>query len=371
MKRVLLLATLLLAVGLCVALAGFGLQAWRYLHTPLELPDRGVVLEIPAGLSAAGVAKRLQAAGIIERPDVFSRWARLSGKAARLQAGEYVFNPGVTPRGILAILEAGNVMLHPLTLLEGWSWREVRDAITASDFITVTLDYSSPEALAGQLALGAGHIEGRLFPDTYTIARGTTDREVLQLAARLMERKLQAAWDDRAPDLPLGTPAELLTLASIIERETSVDSERAQVAGVLVRRLQQGMRLQTDPTVIYGMGDNYRGNISRRDLQTDTPYNTYTRAGLPPTPIAMPGEASLLAAANPAPGDALFFVASPALDGTHVFSATLEAHNAAVAAYIAGLRRGQRAREPGAGAKPAADAAAASAPEAQADEAQQ
>lgn len=343
MKRLLLILVALLLLG-GLAAAAF---VWRYMHVPVSLPADRVVVEVPQGATATAVAARLDRSGVITWPVLFRAWARLTGDAARLQAGEYAFTRGITPAGVLAQLVAGDVLLHPLTLLEGWAWRDVRDAVAASDVIRITLDYTSPEGLAGELGLEAGHIEGRLFPDTYAVARGTTDRELLGRAAALMETRLAAAWSGRAADLPLATPAELLTLASIVEKETSIDSERAAVAGVFVRRLQKGMRLQTDPTVIYGLGEAYDGNITRRDLRTDTPYNTYTRAGLPPTPIAMPGEASLLAAANPADGDALYFVAAAELDGTHVFSATLEEHNAAVAAYIAGLRRANRLLQQG------------------------
>lgn len=329
------------ATSACL-LAGLLSVLWvrSVMHEALPLPVTGpAVLRVPAGASAASVANNLHASGWLPRPEVFTLWARFTGDAARIRVGEYEIKPGTTPVGLLAQLVAGDVVLYPVTLLEGWTWREVRDALSASNVIKLTLDYTSAELLAEQLGLDAGHVEGQWFPDTYKVARGTTDRELLQQAAALMAEELDAAWQERADDVPLTTPYELLTLASIIERETSQDSERARVAGVFVRRLNIGMRLQTDPTVIYGLGDAFDGNLTRKHLVTDTPYNTYTRGGLPPTPIALPGAASLRAAANPADGDALYFVASAELDGSHVFSVTLEEHNAAVAAYIAGLRR--------------------------------
>ena len=310
------------------------------MYEPLPLPENGpALLRVPPGVSAAAVAGNLHASGWLPQPRVFSLWARFTGDAARIRVGEYEIALGTTPAGLLAQLVAGDVRLYSVTLLEGWTWRQVRDTLQASDVIEQTLDYSSAETLAADLGLPVDHVEGQWFPDTYKVARGTTDRELLQQAAQLLADELDSAWAQRDESLPLKTPYELLILASIIERETSVDSERARVAGVFIRRLNKRMRLQTDPTVIYGLGDAFDGNLTRRHLVTDTSYNTYTRGGLPPTPIAMPGAASLQAAANPAEGTALYFVASAELDGSHVFSDTLEEHNAAVAAYIAGLRR--------------------------------
>lgn len=314
------------------------------MHEPLNM-ESSEAFAVSSGASAASVAADLEARNLLTHPRVFALWARATDAAGSIQAGEYEIAPGTTPAGLLQQLVAGQVRLYPITLLEGWTWRDVRDALQASDVIRLTLSYESAEALAAALDLEHPHIEGLLFPETYKVARGTTDRELLLQAARLMRSELAAAWESRAPDLPLQSPYELLTLASIIERETSLDSERPQVAGVFTRRLQIGMRLQTDPTVIYGLGDSFDGNLTRRDLTTDTPYNTYTRGGLPPTPIAMPGAGSLRAAGQPAAGTALFFVASAELDGSHVFSDTLEQHNIAVAAYIQGLRRARAAGE--------------------------
>jgi UPF0755 protein len=281
---------------------------------------------------------------VVEWPRVFALWGRAQDAARRIQAGEYQLEPGVTPAGILQQLVEGRVKLYSLTLLEGWTLRDVLAALADSPAIEVTLDPANPgTAFLVDDPLTAGTAaEGWFYPETYSVPRGTTDVEVLRRANALMVEKLQSAWAARSADLPLKSPYELLILASIIERETAVDAERNQVAGVFIRRLRKGMRLQTDPTVIYGLGEAYDGNLTRKDLLTDTPFNTYTRAGLPPTPIGMPSEASLLAAGHPDDGNALYFVASGEADGTHVFSATLEEHNAAVAAYIARLRQANR-----------------------------
>ena len=323
------------------------LLGWLWLsyqvYKPLPGLDAGAIFEVPAGASATAVGSQLERQGIISSGRLFSLWARLERQAANIQAGEYEFSSTASMDEILTSLVSGRVRLHPFTIIEGWTWREVRAALAASEFLRSTTEFESAQGMAAALSLPeqhipAQHIEGQLFPDTYRVPRGTTDLELLAQAAAIMQAKLEQAWEGRETGLPLNNPQELLTLASIVERETSLDSERPRVAGVFVRRLQKRMRLQTDPTVIYGMGERFKGNLTRRDLLTDTPYNTYTRAGLPPTPIAMPGEASLLAAARPAEGEALYFVASAELDGSHVFSVTLEQHNAAVAEYVAALR---------------------------------
>ena len=331
---------ILLAVLLLLPIAAGWL--WNRVHTPLPGVTATSLVEVRPGAAASTVAAHLGERGLIDSPRLFSVWARLNGVAGLLQAGEYELLPGQSMSDVLDMLVAGRVKLHGFTIVEGWTWRDVRDAMAASDVIRTTADFTSAADMAGYLAGGLQHAEGRLFPDTYAVTRGVGDVEVLRQAADLMAVRLQAAWEGRADNLPLESPQQLLTLASIVERETSLDRERAQVAGVFIRRLRLNMRLQTDPTVIYGLGANFDGNLTRRDLRTDTPYNTYTRGGLPPTPIAMPGQASLQAAARPAEGSALYFVAAPELDGSHVFSDTLEQHNAAVAKYVAAYRRAQR-----------------------------
>jgi UPF0755 protein len=335
----------LLAAAL-TTIATSWLFARAYMHSPIALTE-SAVYEVSAGSSLSRVAAELGELGALERPQVFSIWGRISGAAEQIKTGEYALEPGISPAGILQLLVEGRVKLYPITLLEGWTLRDIRVAFDANPAIRVTLGPAADSyaTVLDDTVSGISNPEGWFFPETYYVAKGATDADVLRQANQLMSTKLSKAWDSRAADLPLNSPYELLTLASIVERETAVDDERRQVAGVFVRRLLKGMRLQTDPTVIYGLGDSYDGNLTRRHLLTDNPYNTYKRSGLPPTPIGMPGEASLQAAGHPDDSDALYFVATGEGDGRHIFSATLDDHNAAVAAYIAQLRRNNRARK--------------------------
>lgn len=331
--------------ALVVIVAMVGISVRSYLMSPLDELAEPVLFEIKSGASLSGVASDLAELGILSRPRVFVAWGRFTGQAVSIQTGEYEIRPGVSPKGILDQFVAGEVKLYAFTILEGWTTRELMAALAAEPAITQTLSGLSPEEQSATLGLEAPHPEGQFFPDTYLVPRGTADVEVLRQAAALMESQLSGSWESRAVGLPLKSPYELLILASIVERETALDSERPQVAGVFIRRLQKRMRLQTDPTVIYGLGDRFDGNLTRKHLRTDTPYNTYTRSGLPPTPIGLPGAASLEAAANPDDGDSLYFVATGNPDGSHVFSRTLEEHDAAVAAYIANLKRARKAAE--------------------------
>lgn len=342
MKKFLLLGSLA-AVVTC-AFAWMVMQS--YMTASIDAISEPVVFEVQDGASLKRVAADLQELQILRWPRLFTLWGRMEGSAHRVQAGEYLLEPGMSPANILDQFVEGRVKLYAVTILEGWTYREILAALAGNSAIVGTLgpEDSIQELISSEEWVGSTSPEGLLFPETYFVPRNSTDTEVLRQSAALMRMRLEAAWEDRAPGLPLNSPYELLTLASIVERETAVDAERTQVAGVFVRRLQKGMRLQTDPTVIYGLGEKFDGNLTRRDLTTDNPYNTYTRGGLPPTPIGMPGEASLYAAGHPDSDDSLYFVASGDLDGTHVFSATLEDHNTAVAAYIAQLRRANRAR---------------------------
>jgi UPF0755 protein len=281
----------------------------------------------------------LNARGLLDQPQVWALWARFTGRAGGLKAGEYELKPGLTPKTLLELLSSGAVLLHSVTFIEGSTFADVRNALLASHEVRNDYAERSASDIMGALGDPGQHPEGQFFPDTYHFARGTSDIEILGMAHRRMKDELAAAWKARAPDLPLASDYEALILASIVEKETALDRERPQISGVFVERLRRGMRLQTDPTVIYGMQEAYAGNIRRQDLTRDTPYNTYTRAGLPPTPIALPGADSLRAAVQPDVTGALFFVATGAGDGSHYFSKNLAEHNEAVRRYLRTLRQ--------------------------------
>jgi len=319
---------LVLAIGAGIAAA----DVFRFLHSPLNnVGDDGLVYRIEPGTPVAGIARELDARGVIEHPLYLRLAARITGAARRIQAGEYRINDQLTPYRLLAKFERGEVIQHRITIIEGWTFDRVRRALKSHDALTVELADRAPQAIMDALGHPQQHPEGRFFPDTYSFPRGTSDREILERAYQRMETILAQAWADRGADLPLDGSYEALILASIIERETAVASERRRIAGVFVERLERGMRLQTDPTVIYGLGDDYDGDITYEHLRTDTPYNTYTRAGLPPTPIAMPSRASIEAAVDPERRGELYFVSTG--EGEHVFSKTLEQHREAVDKY--------------------------------------
>ncbi|HPW84619.1 MAG TPA: endolytic transglycosylase MltG, partial [Rhodoferax sp.] len=261
-------------------------------------------------------------------------WFRLSGDARQIKAGSYELEQGLSPRTLLRKLVRGEEALRSVTLVEGWTFRQVQDALRKADQLKPQTQGMSSDAIMQALEMPGVAAEGRFFPDTYTYAKGSSDLAVLRRAAHAMDKKLAAAWAQRGPQSPLQTAEQALILASIVEKETGKGSDRAMVSSVFNNRLRIGMRLQTDPTVIYGLGDSFDGNLRKKDLLTDTPWNTYTRVGLPPTPIAMPGKASLLAAVQPAPSKALYFVARG--DGSSEFSATLDEHNRAVNKYQRG-----------------------------------
>jgi UPF0755 protein len=338
MRRLLRVLMLLVILGAACA----GAVAWwgnRWLQQPIAGLRERTTFEVPRGASTRGVADALQARGLLDRPQVWVIWSRLTRRDGALKAGEYALQPGLTPRGLLALLSSGQVLLHSITFIEGSTFADVRNALVASD--TVRNDNANRSDADIMRALGEPdvHPEGQFFPDTYRFPRGTTDLQLLTIAHRRMQDELRRAWEKRASDLPLASSYEALILASIVEKETALERERAQIAGVFVERLRRGMRLQTDPTVIYGMGVAYAGNIRRADLSRDTPYNTYTRPGLPPTPIAMPSLESLQAAVQPDVSGALFFVATGVGDGSHYFSKSLAEHNLAVRRYLRQLRR--------------------------------
>ena len=329
---------------LLVAAAAGGAWLWQHYagfsDQPIAGLQAGGSVVVASGDSFPGVLRKLRAAGVHDGEDL--QWralARHLDVAGSLKVGEYALAPGITPRELLLNMRNGKVISYRFTLIEGWNIRQLRAALNAATPLRHETAALDDAALMKQLGHPGQHAEGRFLPETYVYSRGDSDLDVLRRAYAAMDKALQEAWQSRAGDLPLQSAEEALILASIIEKETGLASERPQIAGVFARRLKQGIRLQTDPTVIYGIGSAYDGNIRRRDLQTDTPYNTYTRAGLPPTPIAMPGVDALRAAVNPAPGDTLFFVALGDGSRSHVFSATLAEHNAAVARYLQQLRR--------------------------------
>lgn len=322
------IVVLVVLSGAIVAVMG-----WRWWHSPGPAP-RGTLVEIPAGSGPTRIARLLEAAGVLDHPQWFVLAVRASGTAGRLKAGEYAFTAGQTPSAVLEQLVAGRVTRYAVTFIEGQTAAEAWQRLHASPYITTT----SGLTLAGLMKrLGEPGVspEGAFFPDTYIFHRGSIDVEVMREARSRMLTELAAAWEQRRSDLPIRTPAEALVLASLVEKETGAADERPMIAGVFVNRLRIGMRLQTDPSVIYGLGARYDGNLRKADLRRDGPYNTYRRGGLPPTPIALPGRASLLAATRPAATDALYFVATGRGDGRHVFSATLKAHNAAVRQLVA------------------------------------
>ena len=308
--------------------------AYHWLNQPLVLVAQTVDLSIEPGDSAREVASDVVAAGVAVHPALLYAWFRVSGDSRQIKAGSYELEQGVTPRTLLGKLVRGEEALRSVTLVEGWTFRQVREALQKADQLKSQTRALSNDTIMQQLGMAGTAAEGRFFPDTYTYAKGSSDLAVLQRAARAMDKKLAAAWEKRSTQSPLQSPEQALVLASIVEKETGRASDRPMIASVFSNRLAIGMRLQTDPTVIYGLGESFDGNLRKADLLADTPWNTYTRAGLPPTPIAMPGKASLLAAVQPATSKALYFVARG--DGSSVFSATLDEHNRAVNKYQRG-----------------------------------
>ena len=318
----------------------------RFADTPIAGIEAGDSVVVASGDSFVTVLGKLYQAGAPGGQEL--EWQALSrqlGVADRLQVGEYALEPGITPRTLLVRMREGKVISHRFTIVEGWNIRELRAALARATPLEQEAAKLDDGALMTALGGAGQHPEGRFLPETYVYTRGDSDLDILGRAHEAMGQALEAAWNARASGLPLKNKEEALTLASIVEKETGLAAERPQIAGVFVRRLQTGMRLQTDPTVIYGMGASYRGNIRRADLLADTPYNTYTRSGLPPTPIAMPGADALKAATQPAAGDALYFVAVGDGSGRHVFTRSLAEHQTAVRAYL------QRYRERNASAQ--------------------
>lgn len=320
--------------------AAIAADGWRALSQSIAPPELPTTFVLERGQSWQSFVRRMRDQGWLEQPRdalYLYAWGRLSEQARRIRSGEYRLEEAVTLTELLDMLVAGRVVQHDITFIEGWRLQDALEALRRHEAVRHTLPESAGEAdaaLRQRLDIDAESAEGWFLPETYRFPRGTTDVAILTRAHAAMEQALSEAWDARRKDLPLDSPEELLTLASIVEKETGAAGERARVAGVFKRRLERGMRLQTDPTVLYGRDPERSGRLRRIDLVTDTPYNTYTRAGLPPTPICLPGRAALQAAAQPAEGSALYFVSRN--DGTHVFSDTLAEHNRAVDRYQRG-----------------------------------
>ena len=337
---------LFLGLVLLSLLAAAGAGIWvnlRSLDEPLQVAAP-LTFKVPAGSRLARVAADLSARGVLARPRALVLYARWKGIASAIKAGEYEIEPGLTPRDLLDKLVTGQVLLHSLTIVDGWRVQDLLAAMRRNPDVLATLPATSADVMADvmeKLGMAGVNAEGQFLPETYRFPGGTTDVEILRQAHVALARTLNAAWVNRDPTIPLHSIGELLVMASIVEKESGRPEELPKIAGLYLHRLKIGMRLQADPTVIYGLGDSYDGDLHPIDLRTDGPYNTYTRTGLPPTAIALPGAAAIEATAHPENTDALYFVASGRGDGSHVFSATLGEHNAAVAQYL--IRQRQRA----------------------------
>ena len=321
--RVLLGGPLVLAVLLAAVV-------WWWLQRPLPLAGHSAELSIEAGSTPRDVAQAWVDAGVQTSPRLLYEWFRWSGQARRIRAGSYQIDSGTSPRRLLDKLVQGEETLEHVRFIEGWTLRQLRATLAKAQHLKPNTAALDERALMAALGAPGQRAEGRFFPDTYAYSRGVSDLTILKRAHRAMQQQLATAWDQRATDTPLKSADEALVLASIVEKETGLAADRALVASVFNNRLRIGMPLQTDPTVIYGLGSAFDGNLRKRDLLADTPYNSYTRAGLPPTPIALPGLASLRAAVRPQPSKALYFVARSDGSGGSVFSETLAEHNRAV-----------------------------------------
>ncbi|MBV4500928.1 endolytic transglycosylase MltG [Pseudomonas shirazensis] len=324
---------LLLEIGLILAGLALGWSAWK-VHSALEQPlhvEQERMLEVPNGTTPNRMFYRMQTDGLLDDAVWLRLYWRFNMAGTPLHTGEYRLTPGMTVNQLFDAWRRGDVVQYNLTLVEGWTFRQVRAAVAKHEKITQTLDGLSDAEVMEKLGHSGVFPEGRFFPDTYRFVRGMSDVEFLQQAYMRLEQVLAKEWAERATDLPYRDPYQALIMASLVEKETGIPQERAQIAGVFVRRLRLGMMLQTDPTVIYGMGERYNGKITRADLREPTPYNTYTISGLPPTPIAIVGREAIHAALNPANGTSLYFVARG--DGSHVFSDDLDNHNSAVREY--------------------------------------
>ena len=326
----------LFVTGVIVSVAAVGGFAW-WSKQPLTTGQPPIEFSIAPGSGVNAAAQQMVKAGVPVNPMLFQVLARVTGQSARIKAGSYELKPDTSPRRLLTQLVRGEFAQEAVTIIEGWTFRQMRDAVNASKALRHETGKLSDAELMAKLSKEFKQPEGLFFPDTYLFAKGASDLQIYKQAHQMMLNRLNAAWEKRDPNLPYKTPYEALIMASIVEKETGQKSERAMIAGVFVNRLRTGMMLQTDPSVIYGMGARYEGKIAKKDLTTDTPYNTYTRYGLPPTPIALPGVQSLSAALSPAKTDALYFVSRN--DGTSHFSENLNEHNRAVNQFQRGAAK--------------------------------
>ncbi|MBQ86712.1 MAG: aminodeoxychorismate lyase [Gammaproteobacteria bacterium] len=327
MRKLIIKTSIVIASAALILLLIFG-SALNQFYQPLSSIGAATAFKVKSGDSLSVITSGLVDNQILPSSKLFHFMAWWRGVDSLLQAGEYQFDPGNSQADILQMLVDGEVRQYRITFIEGWRFSDVVGALSSAPGLKITLDGLTAEELAAALGLEVSNPEGMLHPDTYFYARGTTDLELLRRARQRQEAILKSQWEKRLGALPFTSSYEALTLASIIEKESNAQSERGRIAGVFIRRLEQGMRLQSDPTVIYGLGREFDGDLTRLQLQTPTPYNTYRMNGLPPTPISLPGESSIIASLNPDSGDSLYFVSRG--DGTHQFSVSLEEHNAAV-----------------------------------------
>lgn len=332
---------LFLLVLMAAAVGGAWLWAKNLYESPgpLQSPMR---VEVVPGSSVRGAIHQLGEEGVLAEPRVLAVYLRVSGMHPTVKAGTYDFPAAASPAQVFRMLEQGDVVLEQLTVVEGSTFADLRRSLEKHAAVTNTLAGKTNDEVMRAIGHANEFPEGRFFPDTYRFAARTTDVDILKLSYERMARVLAEAWEQRSDDLPVSTPYEVLTLASIVEKETGLAAERPRIAGVFITRLRRGMRLQSDPTVIYGIGEKYDGDIRTRDLSTDTPYNSYTRAGLPPTPIALPGREAILGVVHPEITGDIYFVATGDGSGAHYFSRTLEEHNAAVRRFLARTREQSR-----------------------------
>nr|WP_246888603.1 endolytic transglycosylase MltG [Pseudomonas chlororaphis] len=351
---------LLLETGLVLAGLALGASAWK-LNSALEQPlnlTQEQLLDVPAGSTPGGTFNRMEANGVLKDAFWLRLYWRFNMEGQPLHSGEYRMTPGMTARGLIGVWQRGEVVQYSLTLVEGWTFRQVRAALAKHDKLEQTLNGLSDSEVMEKLGHGGVFPEGRFFPDTYRFVRGMSDAELLEKAYSRLDEVLAKEWNKRSADVPYTEPYQALIMASLVEKETGVPQERGQIAGVFVRRMQVGMLLQTDPTVIYGLGERYNGKLTRALLKEATPYNTYVISGLPPTPISMVGREAIHAALNPVPGSSLYFVARG--DGSHVFSDDLDAHNNAVREFQLKRRADYRSSPAPAGSPSASETPAAS-----------